>query len=390
MTAALRRYRLSRVQAELEAHDIAACVLLDPLNIRYATDSVNFQVMQMHLPSRYAFVPAEGKAVVFNLGNWSGGSEATETVGEYRISTPVAHFFAGPDVEARAKHWAAEIAELVRANGGGNRRLAIDRTEPANFHALAAEGLELVDAQRPMELARAIKSTEEIGHMTRSVEVAELGIARMREALTPGMTENQLWALLHETNIANGGEWIDCRLLASGERTNPWGQECSDRVIQAGELVGFDTDMVGPEGYCADISRTLFCDPGTPTDAQRDLYKTAVEHIAHNMALLRPGLSLRELAEKSWPIPEIYQANAYPEIVHGIGMCDEYPAIPPLHLWDYLGYDGVIEENMTLCVESYTGATGGREGVKLEQEVMVTADGCRLLSTFPYEDDLMA
>ena len=278
----------------------------------------------------------------------------------------------------------------MRANGGGNRRLAIDRTEPANFHALAAEGLELVDAQRPMELARAIKSTEEIGHMTRSVEVAELGIARMREALTPGMTENQLWALLHETNIANGGEWIDCRLLASGERTNPWGQECSDRVIQAGELVGFDTDMVGPEGYCADISRTLFCDPGTPTDAQRDLYKTAVEHIAHNMALLRPGLSLRELAEKSWPIPEIYQANAYPEIVHGIGMCDEYPAIPPLHLWDYLGYDGVIEENMTLCVESYTGATGGREGVKLEQEVMVTADGCRLLSTFPYEDDLMA
>jgi len=390
MTAALRQYRLGRVQAELKARDIAACVLLDPLNIRYATDSVNFQIMQMHLPSRYAFVPAEGKAVVFDLGNWSGGSEATETVGEYRISTPVAHFFAGPDVEARAKHWAAEIAELVRANGGGNRRLAIDRTEPANFHALAAEGLELVDAQRPMELARAIKSAEEIGHMTRSVEVAELGMARMREALRPGMTENQLWALLHETNIANGGEWIDCRLLASGERTNPWGQECSDRVIQAGELVGFDTDMIGPEGYCADISRTLFCGPGAPTDAQRDLYKTAVEHIAHNMALLRPGLSLRELAEKSWPIPEIYQANAYPEIVHGIGMCDEYPGIPPLHLWDYLGYDGVIEENMTLCVESYTGAAGGREGVKLEQEVVVTADGCRLLSSFPYEDDLMA
>ncbi len=69
MTAALRQYRLGRVQAELKARDIAACVLLDPLNMRYATDSVNFQVMQMHLPSRYAFVPAEGKAVVFDLGN---------------------------------------------------------------------------------------------------------------------------------------------------------------------------------------------------------------------------------------------------------------------------------------------------------------------------------
>ena len=81
-------------------------------------------------------------------------------------------------------------------------------------------------------------------------------MAAMRQALRPGISEQALWAELHAGNIARGGEWIETRLLASGPRTNPWFQECSSRVIEAGELVGFDTDLIGPYGYCADISRT--------------------------------------------------------------------------------------------------------------------------------------
>ena len=68
----------------------------------------------------------------------------------------------------------------------------------------------------------------------------------MREQLKPGMTENELWSILHQTNIENYGEWIECRILSSGERTNPWMQECSNKIIQDGEIVSFDTDMVGP------------------------------------------------------------------------------------------------------------------------------------------------
>ena len=104
-----------------------------------------------------------------------------------------------------------------------------------------------------------IKTVDELACMQLSMDVCDVAVDRIRRALRPGITENQLWSVLHETNIAHDGEWIECRLLASGERTNPWFQESGNRVIQAGDMVGFDTDMVGPFGYLADISRSLVC-----------------------------------------------------------------------------------------------------------------------------------
>jgi Xaa-Pro aminopeptidase len=356
--AALRIGRLARLQAELRARDLAGCVLFDPVNMRYATGLRNYQVMQMHIPFRYAFVPADGSRL-----------------GEH------------------ARRWAADINQLVKDHAGANRRVAVDRIGPAHLAALEAAGLTAVEAQEPMELARAVKLPEELALMAVDIFVAEAGIARMKSALRPGLTENAFWSVLHETNTAAGGEWIECRLVASGQRTNPWGAECSGKMIEAGELVGFDTDMVGPGGTCADISRTLLCGDGPPSRRQKDLYRLAVEQLEHNMALVRPGISFRDYAERCWPLPAAYVANRYPEVAHGIGLCDEYPGIPPIQDWDERGYrggyEGVIEENMTLCVESYIGADGGPEGVKLEQQVLVTAEGCRLLSTFPLEDTFL-
>ena len=388
--AALRRGRLARLQAELRARDLAGCVLFDPVNIRYATGLRNYQVMQMHIPFRYAFVPAEGKAVGFELVAEGADSPYPETVAEIRPSRIPNFFLAGGRLAEHARRWAADIAELAKDSAGANRRIAVDRVGPAHFEALQAAGLTALEAQEPIELARAIKLPEELATMAVDIFVAEAGIARMKDALRPGLTENAFWSILHETNTAAGGEWIECRLVASGQRTNPWGAECSAKAIEAGELVGFDTDMVGPGGYCADISRTLLCGDGTPTGRQKDLYRMAVEQLEHNMALVRPGITFRDYAERCWPLPEPYLANRYPEVAHGIGLCDEYPGIPAIQDWDERGYrggyEGVIEEDMTLCVESYIGAEGGPEGVKLEQQVLVTATGCRLLSTFPLED----
>jgi Xaa-Pro dipeptidase len=290
----------------------------------------------------------------------------------------------------RASKWAKEIADLVYAHGGGNRRLALDHCDPMGSSALAGHGIEIHDAQAPLELARAVKSSDEVALMSASVAVAEAGISAMREALKPGMTENELWARLHETNIRLGGEWIETRLLASGGRTNPWFHECSERIIRPGELVAFDTDLIGPFGYCADISRTFFCGPGRPNEEQRALYGLALEQIHYNMELLRPGLGFRELSEKAWRIPNAYWGNRYSVIAHGVGMADEYPHLG--HIDDYthgLGYDGVFEANMTVCVESYIGAEGGAEGVKLEQQVLITETGVQLLSPYPFEEELM-
>jgi len=107
------------------------------------------------------------------------------------------------------------------------------------------------------------------------------------------------------------------------------------------------------------------------------------------MQLLRAGTSFREYSERAWQIPDRYVANRYYLSAHGCGMTGEYPYL--YHAMDYgdSGYDGVVEPGMTLCVESYIGLEGGDEGVKLEQQLLVTEDGQELLSTFPFEPALL-
>jgi Xaa-Pro aminopeptidase len=229
----------------------------------------------------------------------------------------------------------------------------------------------------------------EIDAMGLSMSVCESGVTSYAEAMTPGMTENQIWSLLHHENIAQGGEWIETRLLTSGERTNPWMQESSNRRIEAGDLLCFDTDLIGPDGYLADISRSWLVGEGRPTDEQRRLYATAREQIEFNMALLKPGVGFRELMEKAWKMPDLYAPNRYAIIVHGAGLCDEYPIVPYPHDFAKTGYDGFIEENMVLCVESYIGAVRGTQGVKLEQQVLITPAGCRSLSSYPFEEHFL-
>jgi Xaa-Pro aminopeptidase len=223
--------------------------------------------------------------------------------------------------------------------------------------------------------------------MRQSLAVADLGMQRMHAALRPGLRETELWAELHHANIAHGGEWIETRLLSSGTRTNPWFQEASDRRIQAGDLVSFDTDMIGPYGYCSDVSRTFLCGDAPASRRQLDLYALAVEQVECNCALLRPGLAFREYVERAWTIPARFVQQNYGCIAHGVGMVDEWPAIG-CDPRDPLLQDGVLVPGMTLCVESYIGEVGGAEGVKLEQQVLITDRGHEILSNFPLEPRL--
>ena len=157
------------------------------------------------------------------------------------------------------------------------------------------------------------------------------------------------------------------------------------RVIEKGDMVSFDTDLVGPYGYCSDISRAWVCD-ARPTNEQHRLFMTAMEQLEHNKSLLKPGLSFREWAEKSWAVPDEFVANRYGVIAHGAGLCDEFPAI--MHPLDFeeRGYDGHIHPGMVLCVESLVGAEGGREAVKLEQQLLVTETGFERMDTYPMDE----
>ena len=387
--SALIRYRLNRLRAELKKRDYAGAVLSDPMNLRYATGTRNMAVWTMHAPSRYAFVATDGPVILFDFLASRHVTDGSPVVDEVRPCTPWIYFLAGPRTEEKAHLWADEIESLARQYGGNNRRLAVDRCDPLGAMRLSRLGVELFDVQEAAEQARMVKSAEEIACMQSAMDVCDLAIERMRAALAPGITENQLWSLLHETNIAHGGEWIECRLLASGPRTNPWFQESADRVIQSGDIVGFDTDLVGPFGYLADISRTWICPDGKPTDRHRRLYDLAQAQVLHNTALLRPGLTFREFAERCWPVPEEYIQNRYMMMLHGCGFVDEYPSVAYVADWKDWGYDGVFAENMVVSVESYIGEVGGPDGIKLEQQVVIGADGARVLSRTPFIDALV-
>ncbi len=377
----LHRYRLQRLRNELRKADAACCVLVNPVSLRYAVDYRTYGLFQSHIPTTYLFVPQQGPVVLYGAYGTAPGVDRVET------GHAISYFDGGAELPAAATALAGDMRNYLAELGTDNRRVALEYVNPSLTLALQNAGLEVIDGVAISEHARVIKSEEEIACMRWAIKVAEHGITQVQETIKPGVSELQLWALLNYTNVANDGDWHDGRMLASGPRINPWLQEASARKLEPGDLVGFDTDMIGPFGYFADISRTMHCGPTAPTKRQRSLYQLAVAEIEHNLQLVKPGVTLKEFQQRAWPIPEEFQQNAYTCLCHAVGMCDEYPRINPVHRGP-TPYDDTIQAGMVLCIESYIGAVGERDGVKLEQQVLVTDNGYELLSTYPLDEKL--
>jgi len=386
--ASMRAGRKARVLAELERRDIGAIVLFNPINIRYASDARNMQVYGLHNPCRYLFLGADGHAVLFEFRNCEHLAQGLATLDEVRPAQPWYFMAAGEAAADRAWRWADEIAGLARRHAGPRTRIAVDRLDPPGAEALAGHGFVWVDGQEVMERARVIKSPLEIAAMREAIAACEEGLRRMHAALRPGITEQRLWSVLHQANAELGGEWIETRLLTSGPRTNPWYQECGQRVIEAGDLVSFDTDLVGRHGYAVDLSRSWLAGDRPASNEQRRLFGLAHEQVHRNIEAIRPGRSFREIAERSFRMPEPLVPRMNRAIAHGIGLCNEYPLIINKEFFGG-AYDGVVEPGMVLCVESYVGEPGGREGVKLEEQVVVTETGVEKLSEFPFDERLL-
>ncbi len=386
--AAMRVNRLARFRQVLGQQGYGAAVLTDPINIRYATDSTNMSVWTLHNPSRYAFVALDGPVVLFDFHGGAHLSSHLPLIDEVRHAQEWYFFQTGEHTPRAAQHWAVEIADLVAAHGGSGRPVAIDKIEPHGLRALEGLGIEVGDGQVVAETARMLKGPEEIRAMRCVCAATAASVAIMRRALTPGVTEQALWAHLHAENIKRGGEWIETRLLSSGPRTNPWFNECSSRPIQRGDLVAFDTDLIGPYGYCCDISRTWVCD-AEPTAAQKACYRLAAEQIAFNAALLRPGLTFAEFADQAFDLPARFRPNRYSVMLHGVGLCDEYPAVPYPEDARF-AYDGVFEASMVVCLESYVGLPGGPDGVKLEEQFLITDTGAEKMFDYPLEPTFLS
>ena len=388
--AAMRKFRLERLTGELRKRDYAGLLCFDPLNIRYLTDSTNMQLWVTHNPSRACFVSADGYIILWDYARCDHLSSHLPLVREVRHGASFFYFVSGERVAEHAARFAGEIDQVMRTHGGNNRRLAVDRIEPEGLSALHRLGIETFQGQAVTEMARAIKGPDEIKGLKCAVHSCETAMGKMQEALAPGMTENDLWSILHAENIRHGGEWIETRILASGQRTNPWFQECGPRIIQDGDIVAFDTDLIGVYGMCCDISRTWLCGEREPSAEQKRVYRQAHNQVMNNIAILKPGMGFHEFTQKADAgLPE-FRAQRYGVLGHGVGLCDEYPSLYFQEDYPAAGYDGVFEPGMAICVESYSGTVGGSFGVKLEQQVLITGTGVEDITRYPYEEKFLA
>ncbi|MCR9127840.1 MAG: M24 family metallopeptidase [Rhodobacteraceae bacterium] len=390
----MRRYRWDRLTRHIVERDLAGVLLFDPLNIRYATDSTNMQLWNMHNPFRAVLLCADGYMVIWDYKNAPFLSTFNPLVREQRSGASMFYFSCGDKVMQDAGTFAHEVAELLREHAGDNRRLAVDKIMLHGARALEACGLELHEGEEVTEKARAIKGKDEILAMRCAIHACETACSEMERFMHENVplgnvSEDDIWAVLHAENIRRGGEWIETRLLASGPRSNPWFQESGGRIVQMNEIVAFDTDLVGSYGICTDISRTWWVGDAAPRPDMIYAMQHAHEHIMTNMQMLKPGVTIPKLTAGTHVLDDQFQAQKYGCLMHGVGLCDEWPLVAYPDKAVPGAFDYPLEPGMVLCVEALVSPEGGDFSIKLEDQVLITETGHENLTRYPFDARLM-
>lgn len=384
---AMRHYRLNRVISELKSRNLMGILLFDPVNIRYALDARNMSIWTSRNFARAAFVDTDGYIVLWDFDRCEHLTQHLPLISEHRTGAGAYYFAHGDRESDYASRFAAQIADLYTARNKGT--LAVDRMDLDVITALQAQGVSLTTGQVVMEHARLIKGPDEIKAMRCAAHACQLAVAEMEDALQAGLSEVELWSVMHAGNIARGGEWIETRLLASGPRTNPWMAEAGPRILEDGDVLAFDTDMIGLYGYICDMSRTWLVGNRPASDEQIRLYRAAYDHIMTNTGLLHPGVSFRDLTFKGDNHAPQFQAHQYCVKMHGVGLCDEFPSIYYPNQFIDGAADYELAPGMVLSVEVFVGEIGGKEGIKLENEVLITENGHEVLTTYPFDKHLL-
>lgn len=391
---AMRTYRWTRLVDHVVARDYGGVLLFDPLNIRYASDSTNMQLWNTHNPFRALLVCADGYMVMWDYKNSPFLSSFNPLVREARSGADFFYFDRGDKAFEAAEVFAVEVRDLIHEHGGGNMRLGVDKPMMHAFRALSAVGFEVMEGEELTEKARSVKGVDEIKAMRCASHACETSVRAMEDFARGsipggGISENDVWAVMHAENIRRGGEWIETRLLTTGPRTNPWFQECGPRIAQNNEILAFDTDLVGSYGICVDISRTWWIGDKVPRADMIEAMKHSVEHIQTNMEMIRPGARIEDLSRNCHRLDDKFQDQKYGCLMHGVGLCDEWPLVAYPDKMVPGAFDYALEPGMVLCVEVLAGEKGGDFSIKLEDQVLVTEDGYENLTQYPFDAALM-
>jgi Xaa-Pro dipeptidase len=386
----LRNHRLGRARAALGSSDVGSLLLFDFNNIRYVT-STHIGEWARDKMTRFALLTRGGDPHLWDFGsaakhhrlncpwllpeNIRGGM-----IGLRGAVAPDAGLFAGA---------AGEIAEILRAEGVADMPIGVDIIEPPMLAALEAEGIIVRDGQQTMLNAREVKSIDEIMLLNTACAMVDGAYQLIAERLKPGVRESDLVAEVTEALFKLGSEHVDNINAVSGERCSPHPHVFSDRIIRPGDQAFFDIIQTFV-GYKTCYYRTFAV--GRATDAQRDAYKWAREWIDASIALMRPGAGTDEIA-KVWPKAQDFGFESEMEAFglqfgHGVGLfLHERPIISRLNSLDH---PVEIKEGMVIALETYCPAKDGYSAARIEEEIVVTANGPQVITRFPSDELFVA
>ncbi len=387
----LRQYRLARVREMLETYDLGAVLLFETSNIRYAT-ATQIGYWAFNKGERYALVTRNSRPRIWDFGSAAKAHrlqlphlyDTTNSVG----GNTGLQGAIGPETGLHSRA-AREIKAVLEDEGIAAEKLGVDLAETGVFLALQAEGLNVVDGQEAMMHAREIKNPDEIILLTQACAMVDGVYQNIYEALKPGIRESDIVGLAHDRLFQMGSEFVEAINSIAGERCSPHPHVFSDRLIRPGDQAYFDIIHVF-NGYRTCYYRTFAV--GRATQPQRDAFKQSREWMDAAIDLVRPGMTTDQIA-KAWPRAEEFgfddEMDAFGlQFGHGVGVgLHERPIISRLNS---LETPVEIKEGMVFALETYAPASDGRSAARIEEEVVVTADGCKVITLFPCEELMVA
>ena len=382
----LHRYRLGRTQQALRNSDLGSLLTFDNNNIRYITSTAIGEWARDKM-CRFALLPGDGDPHL-----WDFCSAAAH----HRIYAPwlkPSCCHAGmvglrgtvsPE-SGLMKRAALEIKAVLEENGLANMPVGVDLVEPPMLFELQKVGLDIRDGQQTMLDAREIKSMDEIMLLNTAASMVDGTYDMIFEMLRPGVRESDIVAAANKMLYEMGSDDVEAINAVAGERCSPHPHNFTDRLIRPGDQAFFDI-IQAYMGYRTCYYRTFSV--GRATDAQRDAYKQAREWIDNAIAIVRPGVATDEIA-KVFPKAEEFgfadEMEAFAlQFCHGLGVAlHERPIVSRLVS---LENPQEIKEGMVFALETYCPATDGYSAARIEEEVVVTANGCKIITLFPADE----
>ena len=387
----LRTERLARIKKLLKESEIGALLCFDMNNVRYIT-STHIGTWAMDKISRFCLLPQDDEPINWDFGSaakhhqlycpWLDGPERSRA----GISTLRG---AMPPASKRPEDVARKIKIELEERGLMNEPLGVDIVEPPVLFALQNEGITVVDGQQLMQSARVIKTQDEISLLNMAAMLVDGAYDELYRALRPGIRENELVGLASKFLYDNGSEYVEGINAISGERCSPHPHVYSDRALRPGDPAYFDI-LHSYMGYRTCYYRTFVV--GSASQAQIDAYKRCRYYLDVAIDAIKPGVTTADIC-KLWPKAEDFgfpneEAAFALQYGHGIGLAIwEKPVFSRLVSLDY---PEIIEEGMVFALETFWPASDGWSAARIEEELVVTKDGCQVISRFPAEELLVA